>query len=217
MIMAEQAAGAGQAAGGGQQPASSRGQLVIVSGPSGVGKSTIIPLVRREFGDRLRMSVSATTRSPRPGEVDGVNYHFLSHEEFHKRLEAGEFLEAVEVFGRGHWYSTPMSEVLPSLEKGVWVLLEIDVDGAERALQKFPGALTLFIAPAADEDESAQVLESRLRARGTETEEAIARRLEVARNELSRASRYDHVIINDSVERSADAICGILRDRGIDT
>ncbi|MEN1681684.1 MAG: guanylate kinase [Planctomycetota bacterium] len=201
-----------------QEPtAAARGRLLIVSGPSGVGKSTIIPLVRKRFGERLRMSVSATTRPPRPGEVDGVNYHFLSHDDFQQRLAAGQFLEAVEVFGRGHWYGTPMSEVIPSLEKGVWVLLEIDVDGAERALKRFPDALTLFIAPAADADESARVLEQRLRVRGTESEEAISRRLEVARSELSRASRYDHVIINDSVERSADAICGILRDRGIDS
>lgn len=191
------------------------GKLVILSGPSGVGKSTIVPLVRRRFGGRLRMSVSATTRPPRPGEVDGTNYHFLAAEEFARRLDAGEFLEAIEVFGRGHWYGTLMGEVLPSLEKGVWVLLEIDVDGAERALQKFPAAVTIFITPAADPDQSIRVLEQRLRTRGTEDEAAIARRLEVARHELERSSQYKHIVVNDSVEQAADAIGEILTHSGI--
>lgn len=194
---------------------SNPGQLVIISGPSGVGKSTIMPLVREHFGDRLRMSISATTRAPRPGEVDGENYHFLSHEEFQSRLARGEFLEAIEVFGRGHWYGTPMSEVLPSLENGVWVILEVDVDGAARALEKFPQAVTVFIAPAAELDESMQVLEQRLRTRGTESEQAIARRLEVARCEIERSADYKHTVINQSVEQAADAIIQILGQAGI--
>lgn len=193
-----------------------RGRLVILSGPSGVGKSTLVAAVLRELQRGLRLSVSATTRPPRPGEVDGRDYYFLSEEEFQRRLAAGSFLEAVEVFGRGHWYGTPMSEVVPSLERGVWVLLEIDVSGAERALARFPDAVTFFIAPAADPDESARVLEGRLRARGTEDEVSLARRLEVAANELARAPRYQHTIVNDSVDRAAGAICQTLRGLGID-
>ena len=194
----------------------SRGQLVIISGPSGVGKSTIMPLVRERFGERLRMSVSATTRAPRPGEVDGQNYHFLSAEEFSHRLAEGQFLEAIEVFGRGHWYGTLTSEVLPSLEKGIWVILEVDVEGRQRVLEQFPEALTIFISPAEDPDKAIAVLENRLRTRGTETEESLARRLEVARREIEQSTYYQHIVVNDSVERSADAICELLRRRGID-
>lgn len=198
-----------------QLTATPPGQLVIVSGPSGVGKSTIMPLVRGRFGERLRMSVSATTRPPRPGEVDGVNYHFLSHDEFQRRLAAGQFLESVEVFGRGHWYGTLMDEVLPSLEKGGWVILEIDVDGAARALQRFPEAMTLFITPAADSEQALAVLEDRLRKRGTESETALRRRLEVARREIDRGEDYQHTVINDDVDRSVDAICNLLTQAGL--
>ena len=193
-----------------------RGKLVIISGPSGVGKSTIMPLVRERFGDRLRMSISATTRPPRPGEVDGENYHFLTHQDFQSRLAAGEFLESVEVFGRGHWYGTLLAEVVPSLEKGIWVILEIDVDGAARALKTFPDALTVFISPATNADEAVRVLEHRLRTRGTESEAALQRRLEVARREIERGRDYNHIVINDDVGRSADAIGDLLVREGID-
>lgn len=175
-----------------------------------------MPLVRQRFGERLRMSISATTRPPRPGEVDGENYYFLSHDEFQRRLAAGEFLEAIEVFGRGHWYGTLMDEVLPSLENGVWVILEIDVAGAQRALEKFPSAVTIFISPAEQLDDAIQILDQRLRIRGTESEQAITRRLEVARQEIERSAGYKYNVINQSVEQSADAICQILRQQGID-
>lgn len=186
------------------------GQLVIISGPSGVGKSTIVPLVRQRFAGQLRMSISATTRGPRPGEKDGENYHFLSDEEFQQRLAAGEFIEAVEVFGRGHWYGTLISEVTPSLEAGQWVILEVDVDGAKKALKRFPEAITIFIAPT-----SLEILEQRLRSRGTEAEEAIQRRLEVARREMEHSHTYAHTVINENIEDAVDQMTAILETAGL--
>lgn len=172
------------------------GKLVILSGPSGVGKSTIVRKLLALVGEQLRLSVSATTRSPRPGEIDGQDYHFLSHEEFTRRRQAGEFLECIEVFGRGHWYGTLLAEVTPSLEAGRWVLLEIDVDGAERALAAYPQAVSIFLTAAADPADALQILRERLEARGTEDPESISRRLEVAQRELRRAEKYKYTIVN---------------------
>jgi guanylate kinase len=185
-----------------------------MSGPSGVGKSTLVGKVLLRTGERLRKSVSATTRPPRPGEVDGEDYHFLSAGEFRRRLDAGEFLEAIEVFGRGHWYGTLLAEVLPSLARGCWVLLEIDVDGAQRALARYPDAVTLFVAPAADVTESERVLEQRLRARGTEDEASLRRRLEVARHELARADAYKHLVVNEGLDDAVDRIVDVLVSEG---
>lgn len=186
------------------------GQLVIISGPSGVGKSTIVPRVLAEFRGRLRPSVSATTRPPRPGEVDGKNYHFLTPHDFQQRLRNGDFLEAIEVFSRGHWYGTLRDEVIPSLKAGIWVILEIDVDGARRVLEQYPQALTIFIEPS-----SVKELERRLRERKTDDEQAIERRLAVAREELGRAGEYRHRVVNDAVDEAVHEICDILRARGI--
>lgn len=186
------------------------GQLVIVSGPSGAGKSTVVDRVLERFGGRLRLSISATTRPRRPDEIDGKHYHFLSPEEFARRRQRGEFLEAMEVYGRGHWYGTLLSEVRPSLEAGKWVLLEIDVDGAKQARQHFPDATTIFIRPGSEAE-----LERRLRLRGTEPEDSIRRRLEVARRELACAKRYEFQVVNDRVEDAVDDICDILTARGL--
>jgi guanylate kinase len=186
------------------------GQLVIISGPSGVGKSTIVSRLVERFGSRLRLSISATTRPRRPGEVEGQHYYFLRSEEFASRLERGDFLEAMEVFGRGHWYGTLIDEVRPSLEAGTWVILEIDVDGAQKVCAQFPEAITIFLTV-----DSEAELERRLRQRATDSDDAIRRRLEVARRELSRAGNYDHLIVNRSVEEAVDAIADILTREGL--
>jgi guanylate kinase len=187
------------------------GKLVVISGPSGVGKSTVVRQVLDRLGPAIRLSVSATTRPPRPGEQDGVDYYFLTDAEFQRRRQAGEFLECIEVFGRGHWYGTLWSEVRSSLSQGKWVILEIDVDGAGEALRQFPEAVTVFIRP-----DSVEELERRLRSRGTESEEAVQRRLAVARHELLQSDRYEHQVVNVTVEQAVEQICDILHDHGLE-
>ncbi len=184
--------------------------LIVLSGPSGVGKSTVLRQLVRRYPDRLRLSVSATTRPPRPGEAEGVDYYFLSPAEFTRRRQAGDFLECCEVFGRGHWYGTLLSEVRPSPNDQKWVVLDIDVDGAEKVLSRFPDVPTIFLRPSSDAE-----LERRLRARGTESEEAIQRRLEVARRELDRADQYRFQVVNETVEQAVDEIGEILQKLGI--
>jgi guanylate kinase len=182
-----------------------RGKMIVISGPSGAGKTTLLKMLFERCPDLLA-SVSATTRPPRRGEQDGVDYHFLTPEEFQRRRSAGDFLECYEVFGGGYWYGTLCSEVSPSLEAGKSIVLEIDVQGAMAVLDKYPGAITIFVRPSALEE-----LERRLRERDTETEEAIARRLEVARRELACAHRYQFQVLNDNVDQAVQEICDIIR------
>jgi len=190
--------------------------LVVLSGPSGVGKSTLLRRLFERFPERLRLSVSATTREPRPGEQEGVDYYFLAPEEFARRRESGEFLECFEVFGRGHWYGTLRSEVVSSGPSSghdpKWVILDIDVDGAAKVRKLIPGVLSIFLHPGSEAE-----LERRLRHRATESEAAIQRRLEVARREIARAGEYQYTVINDSLDAAVDRISEILIHEGIAT
>jgi guanylate kinase len=188
---------------------SGRGKLVVMSGPSGVGKTTVLRRLLASCALPLRASVSATTRPPRPGEVDGVDYHFLSEEEFHRRRQQGEFLECYEVYSSGWWYGTLNCEVTSGLEAGKWIVLGIDVHGAFSVVDKFPDAITIFLRPSSLEE-----LEKRLRGRGTEDDEALQRRLEQARNELSLADWYRFQVINDDLDRAVREICQILVSSG---
>lgn len=181
------------------------GKLIVISGPSGAGKTTLLRRLFERCPAPLVSSVSATTREPRPGEVDGRDYYFLSSEEFKRRRLQGDFLECCEVYGGGDWYGTLQSEVTPSLSAGKWVVLEIDVQGTLAVLQHYPDALTIFVRPG-----NQQELERRLRDRGTESEAALARRLSVARREWEFADRYRHQVINDEVERASAELCEIL-------
>lgn len=183
-----------------------RGRVVIVSGPSGAGKTTVLRGVFQRACVPLVASVSATTRQPRPGERDGVDYHFLSNGEFAARRAGGEFLESFEVFGKGCWYGTLRSEVDAGLAAGKWVVLEIDVQGALVVMQQYADAISIFLCPSSPAE-----LAHRLRKRGTESEEVVARRLAQAEQELTFANRYRHRVANDDVEQAVSEICGILK------
>lgn len=185
------------------------GRLIIISGPSGAGKSTVVRRLLAECPLPLELSVSATTRAPRPGETNGKEYFFLSDEEFARRREAGEFLECKQVFSRGHWYGTLRQQVASGLAEGKWVVLEIDVQGALAILENPQfDPITLFIHPG-----GMQELERRLRQRGTESQEDLTARLETAAAEMSYLPRYQYEIINGSVAGAVAEICQILQDQ----
>lgn len=191
------------------------GRPIVVSGPSGSGKTTLVRRLFELAPVPLKDSVSATTRAPRPGERDGVDYYFLSSEEFERRRQAGEFLECFEVYGRGYWYGTLRREVAPSLAAGKWVVLEIDVQGALAVMREYPDAVSIFILPPPAEGEAElekrqAELEKRLRERGTEDEAALRRRLDESLRELSFADRYRYRVVNDDAERAAQEIREIL-------
>jgi len=180
-------------------------RVVVLSGPSGSGKSTIVDRLIAAAPVKLVEAVSATTRPPRTGEVDGKDYYFLSPEEFQQRRERGEFLECAEVHGAGYWYGTLRSELDRIRQTGAWALLEIDVQGALAVMREFPHAVTIFLTTPSEEE-----YERRLRHRGTESEEAIRRRLATAREELKSADRYRHRIVNDDLDRAVRDISQIL-------
>ena len=169
------------------------GPLIILSGPSGSGKTTVINRLLAETKLPLRLSVSATTRTRRENEQDGIDYHFWTCERFEQEIAAGAFLEHAIVFG--NYYGTLRSEVEPYRQQGIGVILDIDVQGAEVLHKQCPDSVLVFLRTL-----SLEILEQRLRGRGTETDEAIERRLAGARRELARAGAYDYQVINDDLD-----------------
>jgi len=188
------------------EPRPSRGGLFVVAGPSGVGKGTVIRRVL-EIDPNVVLSVSATTRAPRPGEVDGVDYRFVSEEEFDRLVASEALLEWAVIFGH-HRSGTPSQPVEAARSEGRHVVLEIDVQGARQVRQRAPDAVLVFLAPPSLEE-----LERRLRNRRTEDEAQLAGRLAAAREELAEASGFDHVVVNDEVNRAAEEIARILQGR----
>ena len=170
-----------------------KGTLFVFTGPSGVGKGTLKQLLLEEFSDRIAYSVSATTRKPRPGEKDGVDYWFVSREEFLSRIERGEFLEYAQF--AGNYYGTPAFAVQQQLELGHDVLLEIEVQGAAQIRSRVPEAVFIFVLPPSLEE-----LEKRLTLRNTEPPEVVRRRLAVAAGEIAQASLFTYNIVNDTLE-----------------
>ena len=186
--------------------AQKKGVLFVISGPSGVGKGTINKRLFEEFGDRVAYSVSATTREPREGEVNGREYFFISRQEFEKRVANNEFLEHAEY--AGNCYGTPRDHVLSLLQRDISVILEIDVQGALQVKARMPESVSVFILPPSFEE-----LEHRLRGRGTETPEKIERRLAAARSEIDMAPAYDYQIVNDDLDAAYARLRGIFIEK----
>ncbi len=181
-----------------------RGLLIVLSGPSGVGKGTVRKELFSQPNTNYEYSISMTTRNPREGEVDGVDYFFKTRVEFEELIEQGGLLEHAEFVG--NYYGTPLAYVHETLEAGRDVFLEIEVQGAAQIRKKAPDALFIFLAPP-----SLSALQDRLVGRGTETEEIIAKRISTAREELEMMSLYDYVVENDEVQHACDKINAIIK------
>lgn len=179
-----------------------KGCLIVVSGASGTGKGTVCAALLKKRTS-LRYSISATTRNPRKGEQDGVQYFFHSCESFEKMIADGDLLEWADVYG--NYYGTPKDPIESSLAEGNDILLEIDIQGALNVMEKMPDGIFVFLLPPSLEE-----LERRLRSRGTDDEETIIRRLESARSELAAAAKYGYIVINDIVKDTVDTIDAIL-------
>ena len=178
-------------------------KLIIITGPSGVGKGTVV----KELLDRNKdiwLSISATTRNPRVGEKDGLNYYFISEERFKDMIDKKEFLEWAQF--AGNYYGTPLSTVNEKIEKGFIVLLEIEVEGAKQIKEKFPEALSIFLLPPSKAE-----LEKRIRNRGTEKEEAIDRRLSRADYEIASSDEFDFVLTNHDIDETVKGVFKIIK------
>lgn len=182
-----------------------KGTLYVFTGPSGAGKGTLISRLLAE-DDRIFYSISATTRAPRPGETDGVQYYFLKKEDFEAKIAQNAFLEHAKYVD--NYYGTLEAPVNEKLAAGKDVILEIEVQGAMQVHEKRPDAVMVFIAPPSFEE-----LASRLRGRGTEDEAKVQKRLETAKGELEQKDKFDYVVVNDTVDRAVDEIKGILASR----
>ena len=177
-------------------------KLIIITGPSGVGKGTVVKEILDKEKD-VWLSISATTRNPRKGEIDGENYYFISDEMFKDMIDKQEFLEWAKF--AGNYYGTPISSVNEKIEKGFIVLLEIEVEGAKQIKEKFPESLSIFLLPPSKEE-----LEKRIRNRGTEKEEAINERLSRANYEIASSDKFDFVLTNHFVEETVEGIFKII-------
>lgn len=180
-------------------------QAFVLTGPTAVGKGTVIAELRKEMPD-LWFSISATTRAPRPGEVDGVNYFFVTHEEFDRLVAEGQMLEWAVVHGLNK-YGTPRGPVDEALAQGRTVLLEVDLAGARQIRESMPEATQIFLAPPSWEE-----LEARLRGRGTESAEEQRRRLETAKVELAAEGEFDEVVVNITVAQATEDILKIMAE-----
>lgn len=179
-----------------------KGLLIVLSGPSGVGKGTVCEALRRSVPD-LTYSVSATTREPREGEVDGVNYFFKTHEQFEQMIENHELLEWAKYVD--HYYGTPMRFVEETLARGNDILLEIEVQGALKVKEQYPEGVFIFLLPPSLKD-----LQERIENRGTETAEVIESRLSVAEEELELIKHYEYAVVNDKIESACQRIQAII-------
>lgn len=181
-----------------------KGLLIVISGPSGVGKGTVRSALFAMEGHDLVYSVSMTTRKPRQGEKDGIEYFFVSREQFEQSIREGKMLEYAEFVN--NYYGTPLDNVNKQLDMGKEVVLEIEVQGAAQVRKKMKDAILIFIAPPSIDD-----LYRRLNNRGTEPKEIIEQRIEKAKREISLAENYDYIVVNDTVENAADKIMAIIR------
>lgn len=180
-----------------------KGLLIVLSGPSGVGKGTVCAALRKRENENLIYSVSATTRKPREGEQDGVNYFFKARNEFQEMIEKDALLEWAEYVG--NYYGTPRQFVENKLNEGKDVILEIEVQGALQVKEKFPEGIFIFLAPP-----DLKELRSRITGRGTETEESISNRMEAARGEIELMDKYNYVVVNDEVDKACQRIEAIV-------
>ncbi|MDB9440505.1 guanylate kinase [Sphaerospermopsis kisseleviana CS-549] len=180
----------------------SLGKLIVLTGPSGVGKGTLMQKLL-QLHPELYYSVSATTRSPRPGEINGQNYYFITRSQFEKLVAQGELLEWAEF--AGNYYGTPRAAVLEQIQSGKLVILEIELEGARQIRTSYPNALSIFILPP-----SFSELEKRIRGRGQDSQEAIARRLNRAQEEIEAAAEFDIQIVNDDLETALNQIEAVL-------
>ena len=179
-----------------------KGLLLVVSGPSGAGKGTICKALLNK-NDKIKLSVSATTRKPRNGEVHGVNYFFIEKEEFTKMVENGEFLEHAQIYD--NFYGTPKAAIIETLEKGQDVILEIEMQGARQIKEVYPEGVFIFVLPPSLEE-----LKSRIVGRGTETQEEIEKRFSCAFEEINQIVNYDYFIVNEDIEKSVNDVEAII-------
>jgi guanylate kinase len=183
------------------------GNLFIVSAPSGAGKTSLVGGLLK-CNKQINLSISYTTRAPRPGEVDGVNYHFVSREQFTDMAKRGDFLESAEVYG--NFYGTSQSWISQEIAKGHDILLEIDWQGAAQVRSKFPDSIGIFILPP-----SLDALESRLNGRQQDSAEVIAKRLQAAREDISHVAEFDYVIINDKLDEALQQLNAVVIAAGL--